>query len=162
MRPLGRVGIVVFAWLLAFGAALAWGLGAGLPGIALCATPAVLAAVLAMTSQADRRQYVARLFAAFLFLPAGLLMWAASDERAGLWLLLYALLHAAAIGAVQAARYATRIEAGATDSSPSRCCRRFASLAAATPPSWSLAAMTTTNGFSICGPAWRRAIARVA
>jgi hypothetical protein len=31
MRPLGRVGIVVFAWLLAFGAALAWGLGAGLP-----------------------------------------------------------------------------------------------------------------------------------
>jgi len=45
-----------------------------------------------MTSQADRRQYVARLFAAFLFLPAGLLMWAASDERAGLWLLLFAVL----------------------------------------------------------------------
>jgi len=112
MRPLGAAGFVVSAYLALFGGAL-WQHLAGDAGEGIvCAAPAVLAAVLSATSQTDRRQYAARLFAALLFLPILLVMWATSHERADPWLFAFALGHLLGVLAVVAwlASFATRID----------------------------------------------------
>lgn len=113
MHPLGAVGVVVSGYLALFGAALGWRLARDAGDGLVCAAPVILAVVLAATSQADRRQYVARLFAAALFLPVGLMMWASSHEQAGLWLLAFALCHVLVFLAlvVWLASFATRIDA---------------------------------------------------
>lgn len=97
---------------------VAWGL--------VCAAPAVLGALLALTSTADRQQYLARGLAAALMLPIGLAMWAgtadgpaasASAERAtgpAIWALGLGLLLAWLLGWLAllawAAQRATRIQ----------------------------------------------------
>lgn len=82
MGPLGAVGFAVSAYVAVYGIALWHHLAGDLADGILCAAPAALAVALAGTSQTDRRQYVARLFAALMFLPALLLMWASSHDHA--------------------------------------------------------------------------------
>lgn len=75
---LALIGAVTWLWLRWYGVEAS-------PGIAVvCALPAVLGAVLARTSTADQRQYVARVLACMMFTPALLLFWATSlDPEAG-------------------------------------------------------------------------------
>lgn len=115
-KRLSVVGFVATAYLALFGASL-WRLVDGGAAEALvCFAPAGIAAVLGATSQADRRQYVARLLAAVPFLSIGLLMWASSQDAAGWWLA--AFVAVALIGflalVVWLAAFATRIEAPAS------------------------------------------------
>ena len=86
--PLGVVGVVAALYTLLFGATVWFALRAAQTGtgtidaaldIAICLAPALLAGVLARTSQADRQQYVARLMACAVMLPLLLLMWATSQ-----------------------------------------------------------------------------------
>lgn len=75
---LALVGAVTWVWLRWYGVEAS-------PVIAVvCALPAVLGAVLARTSTADQRQYVARMLAGMMFAPALLLFWATSlDPESG-------------------------------------------------------------------------------
>jgi hypothetical protein len=77
MSRLGVVAVAGAVCLGIFGAALWWALGADAADAWVCFAPAALAVALGATSQAERRQYVACLFAATMFLSIGLLMWAA-------------------------------------------------------------------------------------
>ena len=82
-RRLRTVGALAALYLAAVGAVtwvwLRWyGVEPTPPITAVCALPAVLGAVLACTSTADERQYVARVLACMLFLPALLAFWAGS------------------------------------------------------------------------------------
>jgi hypothetical protein len=133
MPGLSPVALVVAGYLFLFGAGLWWRLGADAIEAIWCLGPAAIAAALGATSQSDRRQYVARLFAALLFFPIGLLMWSVTHFQAGLWLIAYALAHVAAfLGIlVWAAGYATRIGAvtGASFVGADALGRRFTSLA---------------------------------
>lgn len=83
--------------------------------VALCAAPALVTLVLAATSQADRRQYVARTLAAAMMLPLLQLMWAREPPRVASVALLggLALLHVAAFLAavLWLAVAATRVQA---------------------------------------------------
>lgn len=109
LRP---AGIVLAIYQLAFGAALYVVLRGDLLDAALCFGPVALVAALALTSQADRKQYIARLLAAALFLPIGLLFWASSHPAGGWMLVALAAAHVAAFVLVIAwlARLATRID----------------------------------------------------
>ena len=126
--PLGVVGVVALLYTLLFGVTVSGALQAAqtnpatidtLLGLAICLAPALLALVLARTSQADRQQYVARLMACAVMLPLLLLMWATSQPvvvssalvwsaAGGLFVTHIALFVAAVIWL---ARRATRIEA---------------------------------------------------
>ena len=110
-NPLGRVGIAVTSYVAVFGAALWLGLGASAGDAPVCFGPTAIAAALGATSRADRQQYVARLFAAALFLSIGLLMWGSSHQAAGWWLawLLLAALAAFFVLLLWLARFTTRI-----------------------------------------------------
>ena len=75
---LGIVGLATWIWLDWCGVEPAFVIAA------VCALPATLGAVLALTSTADGRQYVARVLACMMFTPALLLFWATSlDPAAG-------------------------------------------------------------------------------
>jgi len=75
---LAIVGVVVWIWLRWFG------IDPSLAVSVVCGLPALLGAVLAGTSTADERQYVARVLACMMFTPALLLFWATSlDPDAG-------------------------------------------------------------------------------
>lgn len=85
MAGLGRVAVVAVAHPALAGAVTwAWlgiaGVARGPLEAALCIAPALLAAALAFTSQADRQQYVARLLACAAMLPILLMMWAGSQD----------------------------------------------------------------------------------
>lgn len=112
MRPLGAVGAVAAAYGFLFGALLWWRLAGDVGDGILSVAPAIVVIALAFTSQADRRQYVVRIFAAMAFLPLGLMMWAGSHDRGGLWLLWFALVHVIVFLAmvVWLASFATRID----------------------------------------------------
>ena len=75
---LAIVGVVTWIWLRWFGIDSS-------PAISVvCGLHAILGAVLAGTSTADERQYVARVLACMMFTPALLLFWATSlDPDAG-------------------------------------------------------------------------------
>ncbi len=111
MNPLGAVAISAALWLGAFGGALAWALGADPIETIGCFVPALAVALLGLTSQVDRRQYVARLFAAGMFGSIGLLMWSSSHDHAGLWLLgfLAVLVVVFLLWLLWLARFTTRI-----------------------------------------------------
>lgn len=127
------MGFAAFAYVGVYGIALWQHLAGDLADGILCAAPAELAVVLAGTSQTDRRQYVARLFAAMMFLPALLLMWASSHDHADLWLIAFGIGHALGIVAavVWLASFTTRIDpaAGAMPSGIETLRKRIASLA---------------------------------
>ena len=123
MRPLGAVGLAATLycavaglisglWLEAFDPEAGW-----LDAV-LCAAPALFALALALGSQADRRQYVARLFACVLLLPILLLMGSALRDLEQAPALLFgggfALLHVLGLVAMVAwlAKATTRVEAG--------------------------------------------------
>ena len=77
---LTRVGLAAVAYTAVMGAACAaWHrhVGSAPAGwaLAVCFAPALLAAAFALTAQADRQQYVARLLAAALMGPIGVLFW---------------------------------------------------------------------------------------
>lgn len=106
--------LVACAYLLIFGAVLLQLHGQpGLLDVVICFAPAVAGVVLAATSQSDRRQYIARVFAAALFLPILLLMWASSEPVNGWHLALLAVLHVGALLALVLwlAGFTTRIPA---------------------------------------------------
>jgi hypothetical protein len=132
MNPLGAVAFSAVGWLAVFGGALAWALQADLVETVGCMVPAVLVTALGFTAQADRRQYVARLLAGTMFGAIGLLMWAASHDNAGLWLLAFvAALVAAFLGwIVWLAQFTTRIApaAGVTACAGAELARRLGSL----------------------------------
>jgi len=113
MTSLYPVSVVSALYLLIFGAALWRLLGGDAAELVLCLLPALVAAWLSCTSRAGRRQYVARLVAAVLFLPIGLMMWASSHAGGGLWLILAASMHVLAflVLILWLASYATRIRA---------------------------------------------------
>lgn len=133
MSRLGVVGFVATAYLAVSGAMLWWLLDAGAADAIVCFAPAGIAAVLGATSQADRRQYVARLLAAVLFLSIGLFMWASSHDAAGWWLAVLSALALAAFLAliIWLAGFTTRIEpvAAAALASAEVLARRLQSLA---------------------------------
>lgn len=106
-------GIVLALYQLAFGAALHGLLRGDLVDAALCFGPVAILAALAVTSQSDRKQYIARLLAAALFLPIGLMFWASSHPAGGWMLVVLAATHVAAFVLVilWLARLATRIDA---------------------------------------------------
>lgn len=106
-------GIVLALYQLAFGAALHGLLRGDLVDAVLCFGPVAIVAALAMTSQSDRRQYIARLLAAALFLPIGLVFWASSHPAGGWMLVVLAAAHVVAFVLVilWLARLATRIDA---------------------------------------------------
>jgi hypothetical protein len=132
MTPLYPVSVVAALYLLAFGTALWRLLGGDAADLVVCLLPALVAALLGCTSRADRRQYIARLLAAVLLPPIGLMMWASSHAGAGLWLILVASMHVLAFLALilWLASYATRIRAlaGAAPIGSARLGRRLASL----------------------------------
>ena len=81
-RPLGAIGAATVAWLALYGALVGWvAIEPGAVDLAACAAPALLALRLALTSQADRGQYVVRLLACAGFTPALLLMIEAERDR---------------------------------------------------------------------------------
>lgn len=133
MASLRIAGAVTAAYLLAFGAALAWRLAGDIGDAILCVAPAIAGALLAATAQADRKQYMARMLAAGAFLPVLLMMWASSHEHAGLWLLAFVAVHVAAFLALilWLASLATRIEPaqGVAPVGEETLLRRLASLA---------------------------------
>ncbi len=135
---LSPVALVATVYVFVFGAALGWLLRADPAEMALCLAPAVAIALLGVTSQSDRRQYVARIFAASMFLPALLMMWASSHDSGGLWLLGAAGVHVLALLAMVLwlASFSTRIYAvpGTPTVAPERLTRRFAALQAAGAP----------------------------
>jgi len=138
MPSLRVAGAVTAAYLLAFGAALAWRLAGDLGDSVLCFAPAAAGALLAATSEADRKQYMARVLAGSMFAPALVMMWASSHERAGLWLLVFVAVHIAAFVAsiVWLASLATRIDPaeGVVPVGEDLLLRRLASLASSAGP----------------------------
>jgi hypothetical protein len=113
MPSLTPVALATSGYLLVFGGALWWLLGADPTDAIWCFGPVALMGALGATSQTDRRQYVARLFAALLFFPIGLLMWSISHPQSGLWMVAFGLIHVAGILGllVWLAGYTTRIGA---------------------------------------------------
>ena len=132
LPALGPVAFVTFGYALVFGAALWHGLRGDPMDAAICLAPAIAVLFLGRTSQADRRQYVVRLFAAAMFLPALLMMWASSQPNAGLWLIGFVVVHIAALLILVwwLASFTTRIEPrpSAERVSEERLGRRLASL----------------------------------
>ncbi|RPI43463.1 MAG: hypothetical protein EHM59_15335 [Betaproteobacteria bacterium] len=132
MNNLYPVAIVAAGYLLAFGAVLWRALGGDLTDAFVGLAPAALAVMLGATSQADRRQYVARLLAAVMFAPALLLFWASSHPGGGLWLIVLVVVHVLAILLliVWLASFTTRIAAapGLAPVGSLRLGRRIASL----------------------------------
>lgn len=115
---LGAVGATLALWPALQGGMLwAWGSDRGPLAAALCAAPALATLALAATSQADRRQYVARALAAAMMLPLLQLMWALEPPRVASVALLtgLALLHVAVFLAavLWLAMVATRVQAAA-------------------------------------------------
>jgi hypothetical protein len=134
---LGAVGATLPLWPALQGGALwAWGSDRGPMAVALCAAPVLVTVALAATSQADRRQYIARTLAAAMMLPLLQLMWALEPPRVASAALLtaLALLHVAAFLAavLWLAVAATRVQAapGVPPVSPSVLVARLRSLAA--------------------------------
>ncbi|MBX3606613.1 MAG: hypothetical protein KF788_15145 [Piscinibacter sp.] len=138
---LTRVGLAAAGYTLATGSAVAaWHhvVGTAPFGLALavCLAPALLAIALALTAQADRRQYVVRLVAVALMGPIGVLFWSLDGPtRPGLGMALaigFALLHVLAF--VLAVRwlgaFTTRIDpdAGTLAVGRAMLVRRLASL----------------------------------
>lgn len=96
---LGAVGPTLALWPALQGGVLwAWGSDRGAFATLVCAAPALTTLALAATSQADRRQYIARTLAAAMMLPLLQLMWALEPPRVALVALLtgLALLHVTA------------------------------------------------------------------
>lgn len=106
-------GIVFALYQLGFGGALYVVLRGDPLDAALCFGPVAISIALAMTSQLDRKQYIARLLAAALFLPIGLLFWASSHPAGGWMLVVLAAAHVAAfvLAIAWLARLATHIDA---------------------------------------------------
>ena len=106
-------GIVLALYQGAFGAALYVVLQGDVLDAVLCFGPIAIVAALAMTSQADRKQYIARLLAAALFLPIGLLFWASSHPAGGWLLWVLTAVHVATFLLVilWLARLATKVDA---------------------------------------------------
>jgi hypothetical protein len=134
---LGAVGATLALWPALQGGMLwAWGSDRGPLAAALCAAPALATLALAATSQADRRQYVARTLAAAMMLPLLQLMWALEPPRVASAALLVglALLHVAAFLAavLWLAMVATRVQPapGVAPVSPGLLVARLRSLAA--------------------------------
>lgn len=125
-------GIVLALYQLGFGGALHVVLRGDLVDVALCFGPVAIVVALAMTSRADRTQYVARLLAAALFLPIGLLFWASSHPAGGAMLVVLAAAHVGAfvVVIVWLARLATRIDParGIEPAGADRLARRIDSL----------------------------------
>lgn len=101
-RDLRALGLGIAAALTVFGGVIyLWGSERGAVAAAVCAAPALLALALSATSQAERDQYTARLAAAALMPPVGLLMWAsAGPASAALLIALAFALAAAFCGAI--------------------------------------------------------------
>jgi hypothetical protein len=121
LPPLIRVGIAATLYALAVSAGfMAWHLWSmtqqSSMALAVSAAPTLLSAALAATSQHDRRQYCARLLAAMMMAPLGVLFWSMDGQlRLGGALALtlaFCVLHAAAfvLGLRWLAGCATRIE----------------------------------------------------
>lgn len=126
------------AYLAVFGAAVRSALAAPAPvDTAICLVPALLALALGATSRSDRKQYVARLFAALLFAPVLLLMWASSEPAQGWHLGLLVPVHVAGLllATLWLASFATRISAarGAARIGAAAFGRRMASMGGARP-----------------------------
>jgi hypothetical protein len=113
LASLFPAGIVLALYQGVFGAALWFVLQGDAFDAVLCFGAIAIVAALAMTSQADRKQYIARLLAAAIFLPVGLLFWASSHPAGGwlLWLLTVVHVFAFLLVILWLARLATRIDA---------------------------------------------------
>lgn len=131
--PLTPLGVAATFYLAAIGAGFAVWHAAGSAWTVLpCAAPALLAAVLAATSQQDRRQYAVRLMAAGLMLPLLMLLFSLDDAIGWAAALGFVAVHAAAfvLAVAWMASFSTRIEApaGALRASPRLLLQRVASL----------------------------------
>jgi hypothetical protein len=134
-EPLTPLGVAATIYLGAVGAVFAgWHAAESAWSVPPCAAPALLAAVLAATSQHDRRQYAARLMAALLMLPLLLLFFSLDGNSGWLAPLAFAVVHAAVfvLTVCWMASFSTRIEApaGAAAASAGLLRQRLASLPA--------------------------------
>jgi hypothetical protein len=134
-EPLTPLGVAATIYLAAVGAGFAgWHAAESAWSVLPCTAPALLAAVLAATSQHDRRQYAARLMAAVLMLPILLLFFSLDGGIGWVAPVAFAVVHAAVfvLAVYWMASLSTRIDApeGAPAVSARLLLHRLASLPA--------------------------------